>query len=552
MQDGERLAVIDLGSNSFRLVVFMVSGGWWRRTDEIYEPVRIGEGLEASGRLGAEPMRRALATLDVFDHFCRAAGLLGTAGQGARARGSRGPASADAVDALATSAIRDAANADEFLTLAREHTSLPIRVLSREQEARYGYLAAVNSTTLTDGCALDLGGGSLQLVRVVDREAQELGSWQLGAVRMSEQFLPANGAAKRKQIEALREHVARELAQARWLERAGSRLVGIGGTVRNLAAAAQRAAGLPSGGVQAMFVSTDALDELVDRLAALPASERSSVPGIKPARADLILAGAIVVQGALLAGGFGGLEATEAGLREGVFFERLLADRQPPLFADVRRTNVLNLAAQYRPDIAHTEHVATLALAMFDELARLGLHEGDRLERELLWAACMLHDIGMSVDYDDHHKHSRYLILNGGLPGYSPTEVAIIAQAARYHRKGMPDPGPLQALFGPGDAERLDRCAVLLRLAEDLERSRDQLVRGTRFARIPAISGERAPSGKRAPSGERAAGSGAEGGGGGIELRLIADGEPAVPRWAASRESELFARAFHRELRVAA
>jgi exopolyphosphatase/guanosine-5'-triphosphate,3'-diphosphate pyrophosphatase len=515
--------VIDLGSNSFRLVVFMAWEGWWRRTDEIYEPVRIGEGLAASGKLGEEPMRRALATLDVFDHFCRAAGLSG-----------------HSVDALATSAIRDAENAAGFLALARERTDLPIRVLSREEEARYGYLAAVNSTTLTDGCVLDLGGGSLQLVRVVDRVAHELSSWRLGAVRMTERFLPANGPAKRRQIEQLREHVAAELQRAEWLASAGSRLVGIGGTVRNLATAVQRASGLPSNGVQATVVSSEALEELVERLAELPASQRSSVPGIKPARADLILAGAIVVQGALLAGGFDGLEVTEAGLREGVFFERLLADRDPPLFADLRRTSVLNLAAQYRSDAAHTDHVATLALAMFDELARLDLHEGAPVERELLWAACMLHDIGMSVDYDDHHKHSRYLILNGGLPGYSPIEVAIVAQAARYHRKGMPDPGPLAALFKPDDIARLDRCAVLLRLAEDLERSRDQLVRATRFTLI----GE--PGRKTSP------GSSTNGDGGEIELRLIADGEPAVPRWAARRESELFARAFHRELLVAA
>jgi len=288
----------------------------------------------------------------------------------------------------------------------------------------------------------------------------------------------------------------------------------------------------------------------------LPACQRSSVPGIKPVRADLILAGAIVVQGALLAGGFDGLEVTEAGLREGVFFERLLTDRDLPLFADIRRTSVLNLAAQYRPDAAHTNHVATLALAMFDELARLGLHDGDRVERELLWAACMLHDIGMSVDYDDHHKHSRYLILNGGLPGYSPIEVAIVAQAARYHRKGMPDPGPLAALFGPEDVARLDRCAVLLRLAEDLERSRDQLVRGTRFTFAGASNGD-ASAAEAHPAGASSAGrpavsprAGSDRGE--IELRLIADGEPTVPRWAASRESELFARAFHRELRLAA
>ena len=511
-----RLAVIDLGSNSFRLVVFEAGDGWWRRTDEIYEPVRIGQGLMATGRLGAEPMERALATLDVFAHFCMANGL-----------------GAGEVDAVATSAIRDAENAADFLARARERFGLPIRVLSREEEAYHGYLAAVNSTTLTDGCVLDLGGGSMQLVRVSGRAARESGSWRLGTVRMSERFLPPNGPAKRRQLTDLREYIADQLAGTDWLaqarERGPGKLVGIGGTVRNLASAAQRAACLPTNGVQGMVIGVEALEELIERLAALPAAERATVPGIKPARADLILAGAVVVREALRAGGFDAIETTEAGLREGVFFERLLGGNgspptRGPLFEDVRRASVMNMAAQYRVDGPHTRHVATLALGMFDELARLGLHEGDPRERELLWAACMLHDIGMSIDYDDHHKHSRYLILNGGLPGFAPVETAIIAQAARYHRKGMPSPGPMAALFGEGDIERLDRCATLLRLAEDLERSRDQLVRGTE---IDLHGGE-------------------------VELRLIAEGDPAVPRWAAGREGELFARAFHRELAVAA
>ncbi len=510
MKPNERLAVMDLGSNSFRLVVFMAGEGWWRRTDEIYEPVRIGQGLAATGMLGEAPMERALATLEVFAHFCSASGLEG-----------------NSIDAVATSAIRDAGNADSFLARASGHTGLAIRVLSRAAEARYGYLAAVNSTTLSEGCVLDLGGGSLQLVRVTERIERESASWPLGSVRMTERFLPPNGPAKRRQLEELREHVAAQIADASWLADGavghGGRLVGIGGTMRNLAAAAQRAAGLPSNGVQGMVIEREALEQLVTRLAALPASERANVPGIKPARADLILAGAIVVQVVLETGGFDGIETTEAGLREGVFFERLLADRPLELFEDVRRASVTNLAAQYHVDPAHTRHVAALALGMFDELAQLGLHPGDPRERELLWAASMLHDVGMSVDYDDHHRHSRYLILNGGLPGFSPVEVAIIAQAARYHRKGTPQPGPLAALFGEGDAERLDRCAALLRLAEDLERSRDQLVRGTSISMSD----------------------------GHVELHLDAEGESAVPRWAAARESELFARAFHRELSVA-
>jgi exopolyphosphatase/guanosine-5'-triphosphate,3'-diphosphate pyrophosphatase len=529
VQSSERLAVIDLGSNSFRLVVFSAANGWWQRTDEIYQVVRIGEGMAATGRLGEEPMGRALATLDVFAHFCQAAGLLDPS------------APEGVVDALATSAIRDAENAPAFLAQARARTSLPIRVLSREQESRYGYLAAVNSTTLSEGCVLDLGGGSLQLVRVQKRLARELGSWRLGAVRMTERFLPNGGPAKPRQLEALREHVAQELASAPWLSKTGRRLVGIGGTVRSLAAVAQRAQGLPTNGVQGAVVSREAMEEIVQRLAALPTVERAGVPGIKPARADLILAGAVVVQGALLAGGFEELEVTEAGLREGVFFERYLGAGRPgaaggspkgggnpaatpPLFEDVRRASVENLAARYDVDRAHTRHVAELALGMFDQLACLGLHAGEERERELLWAACVLHDIGMSVAYDDHHKHSRYLILNAGLPGFSPTEVAIVAQAARYHRKGLPEPGPLAALFTAGDVARLNRCAVLLRLAEDLERSRDQLVRDTVLS---ARNGE-------------------------VRLQLVAEGGTEVPRWAAGRESELFARAFDRELAVVA
>src|SRR3954464_7232974 len=201
-----RLAVIDLGSNSFRLVVFASADAWWRRTDEVYEAVRIGEGLAASGLLGGAGMWRALAAMEVFAHFCSAAGL--TQGE---------------IDAVATSAIRDARNAGEFLDRARRATGLPIRVLSQDEEARYGYLAAVNSMTLADGAVVDLGGGSMQIVRVGGRHAREMGSWPLGAVRMTEHFLPGGDPVSKKQLKALRSHVAEQLEGAP----TGERLVGI-------------------------------------------------------------------------------------------------------------------------------------------------------------------------------------------------------------------------------------------------------------------------------------------------------------------------------------
>jgi exopolyphosphatase/guanosine-5'-triphosphate,3'-diphosphate pyrophosphatase len=510
-RDEQRLAVIDLGSNSFRLVVFTARDGWWKRTDEIYEAVRIGEGLAATGELGEAGMGRAEAAMEVFAHFCSASGL--------------GP---DEIDAVATSAIRDAANARTFLDRAEASSGLKVRVLSKEEEARYGYLAAVNSTTLSDGVMLDIGGGSMQLVHVERRLARELDSWPLGAVRMTERFLHDDKPAKAKQLRELRAFVAGALERAPWVRRSASRIVGIGGTMRNLAAAAQREADIAEFGVQGFVLTREALDALVEELADLAPSERGKVPGIKPGRADIILGGALVVQAVLEEGKFDSIDVTEAGLREGVFFERHLARRNggEALFDDVRRASVVNLAAQYGmspDDNPHVAHVARLALVMFDELAAAGLHPGDSVERELLWASALLHDIGMTVDYDDHHKHSRYLVLNAGLPGYAQREVALIGQAVRYHRKGMPSLGPFESITEKGDEDRLDRMSALLRLAEDLERSRDQLVREAHVALDD----------------------------GAVRLDLVSERDAPVARWAAGREGDLFERAFGRGLEVA-
>jgi exopolyphosphatase/guanosine-5'-triphosphate,3'-diphosphate pyrophosphatase len=502
-----KLAVIDLGSNSFRLVVFSYAEpdetgrAWWRRTDEIHEAVRIAAGQDEDGTLAEEPIERALETLELYAHFCRATGV-------------------EDVRPVATSAIRDAANQGAFLHAARERTGLEVRVLTREEEARYGYLAAVNSTTLADGVALDLGGGSMQLTRVDSRLATDGRSWPLGAVRMTERFLPGE-KAKGKQVKALRAHVAEQLAEAAWLER-GGRLVGVGGTVRNLASAAEIAAELPSYGVQGFSISRAALDELVERLAELDSGDRASVPGIKAARGDLILAGALVVQCVMEAGGFEALEVTEAGLREGVFYETLLGDLDPPLIEDVRRASVLNLASAYGADFAHVDHVARLALELWESLGRADLHGCDPLERDLLWSAAMLHDIGTAVDYDDHHKHSRYLILNAGLPGFSPRETGLIGQLARYHRKGTPGLGEFSALARDGDEEMVARCSAVLRLAEQLERPRDQTVEGV----VVEVEDGR------------------------VSLRLQHTEDVTVARWAAERERDLFKKAIGKELEI--
>jgi len=511
-----QVAVVDLGSNSWRLAVYSYGTEpgrtWWRQTDELYEAVRIGRGLAATGRLSEEAIARGLETLAIFERFCRASRL----------------AVAD-VHVFATSAIRDASNRDEFIARARAATGYEVEVLSAQAEAHYGYVAAVNSTTLSDGVVLDIGGGSLQLVGVRDRREQAAASFPVGAVRMTEAFLSGEGQdrpARKRDLERLREHVRAALAPAGWLGRSGSRLVGTGGAVRNLAAAAQRAQfGSADGtdiGVQGVRIGADTLDQLVQTLAATPPSARRNVPGIKPGRADIILAAAVTLQTVVRAGGFCGIEATAAGLRDGLFLARTILGEDDPRLPEVRSAAVRNLAVQYEADLPHSEHVARLALQMHESLVQAGLIAPTPGEAELLWAAAMLHDVGMTISYGDHHKHSRYLIASAELPGFDPRERALIAQMTRYHRKGVPKLGEWARLAQPGDELVLERCALLLRLAEHLERGRDQAVDAVRL----------------------------ETNGDGVALHLRAHGDLTLPRWSVERygDDEAFARTFRHPL----
>ncbi len=402
---------------------------------------------------------------------------------------------------------------------------MEIQVLSREEEARYGYLAAVNSTTLSDGVTLDLGGGSMQLVQVAGRRARDARSWRLGAVITTERFLP-DERVKRKQIKALKAHVREELAVAPWLDgaaREGRRLAGIGGTVRNLAAAAQLAAGLPSYGVQGFALTRDALDALIEELADLPASERGRVPGIKPERGDLILAGALVIQTVMEVGGFDALESSEAGLREGVFFEALLDDHDPPLFErrPPRRGDEPRRPVPRRLHALQARRAAGAGDLGRARRRRASTAAGRRSASCCGRRRCCTTSARPSTTTTTTSTRATSCS-TPACRASRPREIALIGQMARYHRKGKPSLGEFEPLAHDGDEGMLARCSAVLRLAEQLERPRDQTVHGTEVAVHDGT----------------------------VELRLRADEDVTVSRWAAARQAELFARAFGRELSV--
>ena len=277
----------------------------------------------------------------------------------------------------------------------------------------------------------------------------------------TERFLPTE-RVKPKQLKALREHVRDELRSAPVAARRARPARGHrrhGPQPRRRWRCSQEE--LPSLGVQGFCIHRAALDELVERLAELTPRSAARVPGIKPERADLILAGAVVVQTVMEVGGFDALEVTEAGLREGVFFEELLAGSRRA--AGPRRARRLGPQPRRPVPPRGGAHRARRAARAGDlgRAARRGPAPGDAATS----ASCcgppaILHDVGTAVDYDDHHKHSRYLILNAGLPGFSPRETALIGQAARYHRKGQPGLREFAPLGRKGDEELLARCAA--------------------------------------------------------------------------------------------
>jgi exopolyphosphatase / guanosine-5'-triphosphate,3'-diphosphate pyrophosphatase len=322
-------------------------GGAWRRIAQLQEPVRIASGLAATGRLAPERLAHGVETLEMFVRYGHALGI-------------------DAREMLlvATSALRDGANGRQALARARADAGLGIRRLTAAQEAHYGYIAAVNSSTLTDGLALDLGGGSIQVVAVRNRQARAFASWPLGAVRVTETLLPGDRPASRKQLKRARAAL-RETLAGHHVRAGGGRIVGMGGAVRNLASAATHARRGAPACVQGSTLAVSDLRELIVTLARRHPRQRA-LPGIKSSRADIILAAALVLEAVLELADTDRLEVTRAGLREGVFFaDRLLAGGAP-LINDVRDAAVRNIVAQHAVDARRAERVAAVALQLHD------------------------------------------------------------------------------------------------------------------------------------------------------------------------------------------
>ena len=452
------VGIIDLGSNSARLMVAQYQPGYaYRITDEISRRVRLSEGQAAGGRLRPAACMRAIETITMFKAFCDAHGI-------------------KHIVPVATAAVRDAANRKEFLAELKAATGVKFRVLSGEDEAYFGVLGVENGLGLPSGLVMDLGGGSSEVSRVGRGKYQRGQTTSLGAVRLTEMFFNGSDRAKPGDVTRLVDYVAGIFAEIEWMQLEGDdRFVGVGGTVRALARIDRELNHYPLGLVNGYELELKRLEALIERLIELPVAERAErLPGLQADRADIILAGALVLREAQRRAGAQKLVVCGHGIREGLFFKEFLPPRRPPVIHNLRQFSVLNLGRLYGFEAVHAGHVTRLSLSLFDQLAER--HGYGAAERDCLWAAGQLHDIGTIVDYYDHHKHTDYIILSAGLPGYSHRDTVLIALLCLFHRKGTPAPEQLLILSEPGDLERVSRLASLLRLAEYLDRSRTQVV----------------------------------------------------------------------------
>lgn len=454
MSANQRIGVIDLGSNTARLVVYRTIPGYsFREEDEIREVVRLRQGMTGAG-LSAEAMGRGFLTLRLFKRFCDSTQV-------------------SHIIATATSAVRDAANQALFLERVRREIGFDLRVLSGEEEAYYGVVGALSDVAIDQGVVVDIGGGSAQLSLVQDRQFAVGQSTQLGALALSERFVQSDPISA-ADYRAVQTEIERQLAAFTWLPSRASELVGLGGTIRNLARMDAMRQNYPLQTLHGFELTQTALEQIIEVLRKIPLAKRKQLPGLRSDRADIILPGAMVLRSVMEQLRTDVVTVAISGLREGLFLEQFWGHLTPPIISDARRFGVLNLARIYSYQKSHANHVRFLAGRIFDQLAPL--HHYGAAQRELLDAAALLHDIGTVINYADHHQHSQTLIVTNGLPGFSPREIALIALLARYHRKGQPSVSDYQALVKPDDDLLLGRLAAILRLAEYFERGRNASV----------------------------------------------------------------------------
>ncbi len=460
-----RIAAIDIGTNSVHMIVVQVRHDQsFEIVDREKEMVRLGAGGLGGRALTEATMRSALQALAKFKRLADSHDV-------------------DEIVACATSAVRESDNGREFLAEIQQRTGILARVISGSEEARLIHRAAVYGVDVAGSAAvvIDIGGGSVELTLGRASRPRIAESLKLGVIRLTERFVGSDPISRRDE-QRMVEHITSVLAPvvARIRSRGFDRVIGTSGTILSLGAlAANMGRTDRSDELRNLRIPIKHIRRLRKEMMTLDLASRIALPGLDPRRADLAVAGSILLSTILRLLDARELTLCDLALREGLALDYIDRNRahiaRVEQYPDVRRRSVVELADRCRVEEPHTKQVVRMALSLFDQTATL--HRLGTREREWLEYAAMLHDIGVHISYPRHHRHSCYLILNGDLRGFEPEEVEVMALVARYHRRGPPKRAHDEYGSLPAERRRTVRAlSAILRVAEGLDRSHAQSV----------------------------------------------------------------------------
>ncbi|MBE9005349.1 Ppx/GppA family phosphatase [Fortiea sp. LEGE XX443] len=481
VQQHRIIAAIDLGTNSLHMVVVKIDPtlpAFSIFTRE-KETVRLGDRDLVTGELKPEVMDRAIACLGRFQTVAQTF-------------------NAETIIAVATSAVREAPNGKDFLHRIDSELGLSVDLISGQEEARRIYLGVLSGMEFNNQphIIIDIGGGSTEIVLGDIQEPRTLTSTKVGAVRLTSEFITSDPitnsefqylqAYVRGMLERSVEDVLANLQFGEY-----PRLVGTSGTIETLALidAREKLSMMPST-LNGYQLSLQDLQGWVNRLAKMTNVERTAIPGMPEKRSEVILAGAIVLQEAMILLGVDAVTLCGRALREGVIVDWMLThgliEDRLRYQSSIRQRSVLKQVKKYHINFEHSDRVAVFALSLFDQTQGIFHTWGDD-ERQLLWAAAILHNCGHYISHSSHHKHSYYLIRNGELLGYTETEIEIIANLARYHRKSPPKKKHenFRNLLGKNHRQIVGQLSAILRLAVALDRRQIGAISQVKFKYYP-------------------------------------------------------------------
>ena len=509
--NGRVVSFIDIGTNSVRLLVVRLNPNHsYTILTRQKQQVRLGEGEFDDEEIKAEAIERLVVVCRKFMDLARTF-------------------STEEFVAVATSAMREATNQNEVLHLLRQEAQIDVRVISGQEEARLIYLGIASGFHIEDRQAffIDIGGGSTEIAVGGDRTYQYLESFRLGAIRLSNFYFPQDttGPVPPDQYKRVQHHIRDTIIHSVKKIHSMKPVLAIGssGTIMNLAEIAQKATHQTCSNGDPVLSAKD-LQKVVDLLCSLPLDQRRKVPGMNPERADIIIAGAAILDTFMKELGLDSIQTTGRGLQDGLLVDYLSRMDAFPLLGELspRQRSVLQLGRSCGINEVHARTVTSLVLELFDSAKEQGLHNFGDNERELLEYATFLHDIGSFISYSNHHAHSYYIIKNSELLGFDQKEITFMANIARFHRKRAPrkrDPEVMELESRERDALRV--LTTFIRLSESLDRSHTALIQHVKFTQADK---------------------------GVVHLEVVARGDCQLEIWGVEAEKKAFEKIFEKQL----